>query len=113
MKMVKLRGRDDRPERPWRDLHGNECLVYEPRVAVRGYSLVAERAAQSKSGLTHLASLCEKNGVVDVDPMTDCGLNSGSRPRPMKWVNGPVLITCKRCTINGFLRLCCEGKLPR
>lgn len=112
MKMVKLRGDDRKPERPYKHTDGTTSVCHVTRVRVDGYSLIADRAAQSTSGKTHVATLFVVDGVTKMDPMTDCGLNSGARPKPMKWVKGPVLITCKKCTINGFLDLCREGKLP-
>lgn len=92
---------------------GNLVATFSPRVRLLSpYVLVADRAAQSKSGLTHLATLVTENGAVRLDPMTECGMNTALKPQPMAWVKGPVRIGCRRCTIIALLTLAREGRLP-
>lgn len=98
---------------PRRDLKGNLNRAYSPKVRLlTPYVLIADRAAQSKSGTTHLATAFEVNGVLRLDPMTECGMNASSRPSPMTWVKGPVRVTCRRCTTIALLTLGREGRLP-
>ena len=106
--------------RPWsedgklrRDTKGDAWRSWSPKVRLlTPYVLVADRAAQSKSGATHLATLVEVNGALRLDPMTECGLNSSSKQQPMTWVKGPVRVTCRRCTTIALLQLGREGQLP-
>lgn len=96
-----------------RDLKGDVWRSWSPRVRLlTPYVLVADRAAQSTSGATHLATVVAVNGVLRLDPMTECGANSSSRPQPMEWIKGPVRITCRRCTTIALLALGREGRLP-
>jgi hypothetical protein len=108
---VKLREGDDRPYRDTKT--GEVYRVLSPKLRLLSpYVLVADRAAQSRSGATHIASVVEVGGVPRLDPMTHCGLNSSSKPQPMQWVKGPTRITCLRCTTIALLTLGREGRLP-
>lgn len=96
-----------------RDTKGDVWRSWSPKVRLlTPYVLVADRAAQSKSGTTHLATVVEVNGALRLDPMTECGCNSSLKPQPMTWVKGPVRITCRRCATIALLALGREGRLP-
>lgn len=112
MKTIALDEWIDEPHR--NAITGKLVYVYSPRVRLLNpYTLVASRAAQAvANGRTHLASLVVEDGVTRLDPMTVCGMNTGSKPHAMRWVNGPTRIECKRCTTIALLKLGREGRLP-
>lgn len=112
MKTFKLHSwADDKPHRNTKT--GAMERVISPRLRLfTPYVLVADRAAQSTSGATHLASPCEVDGVIRLDPMTHCGINTAGKPKPMQWVNRPTRITCKRCTVIALGDLARRKLLP-
>jgi len=80
---------------------------------VSPYDIVSSVVMQTASGATHLPAVAGVKGKPQRNPMFECGLNSsanGLTPVP-KRIDGPTIVSCRRCTMIALLRLSREGLL--
>jgi hypothetical protein len=71
------------------------------------YTIVASVVMRTKSGRTHLPCIADRGS------MFECGQNTAANPvrGGAERIDGPTLITCKRCTLLALMTLGRRGLL--